>query len=111
LRASAGRVAESRDVRGGGWNVPADGQPVAIIISGGVRAGKTTIRKQKYSPGLQLVDAAEIFLNLSRGEFLSFPEAFEEPMNLIGGLVVRRALSERRNLVTEIIGAAVGPVL
>ena len=26
-----------------------DGQPLAVLIGGGVAAGKTTIRKQKYS--------------------------------------------------------------
>ena len=91
-------------------SLPADGQPVAVIISGGVCAGKTTIRKQKYSTGYVLIDAAEIFLSLSRGEYLPFPEALQEPMDLIGRLVARRALSERRNIVTEIIGAEVGPV-
>ncbi len=91
-------------------SLPADGEPIAIIISGGVCAGKTTIRKQEYSTGYVLIDAAEIFLNLSRGESFSFPEAFDEPMNLIGGLVARRALSERRNIVTEIVGAEVAPV-
>jgi hypothetical protein len=32
-------------------------------------------------------------------------------MDLIGRLVARRALSERRNIVTEIIGAELEPVL
>jgi guanosine-3',5'-bis(diphosphate) 3'-pyrophosphohydrolase len=91
-------------------SLPADGQPVAVIISGGVCAGKTTIRKQKYSTGYVLIDASEIFLNLSRGEYMPFPEALQEPMNLIGGLVAWRALSGRRNIVTEIIGAEVEPV-
>ena len=86
-------------------SLPAGGKPVAVIISGGVCAGKTTIRKQKYSTGYVLIDAADIFLSLSRGEYLPFPEALEEPMDLIGRLVARRALSERRNIVTEIIGA------
>ena len=54
-----------------------------------------------------LIDAADIFLSLSRGEFFPFPEAFEEPMNCIGRLITKRGLSERRNIVTEIIGAEV----
>ena len=91
-------------------SLPADGQPAAVIISGGVCAGKTTIRKQKYSAGYVLIDAAEIFLNLSRGEYLPFPEALQEPMDLTGRLVAGRALSERRNIVTEIVGAEVGVV-
>ncbi len=57
-----------------------------------------------------LIDAADIFLSLSSGEILPFPEAFREPMDLIGGLVAKRALAERRNIVTEIIGAEAEPV-
>lgn len=85
--------------------IPANGSPVAVILMGGVCAGKTSIRKQKYSSGYVLIDAADIFLSLSRGEFFPFPEAFQEPMDLIGRLITRRALSERRNIVTEIIRA------
>jgi chloramphenicol 3-O-phosphotransferase len=84
---------------------PTKGPPVAVILMGGVCAGKTSIRKQKYSGGYVLIDAADIFLSLSRDESFPFPEAFQEPMNLIGRLITRRALSERRNIVTEIIGA------
>ena len=91
-------------------SLPADGHPVAVIISGGVCAGKTTVRKQKYSTGYVLIDAADIFLSLSRGEYLPFPDAFQEPMDLIGGLVATRALFERRNIVTEIVGSEVEPV-
>ena len=91
-------------------SLPADGQPVAVIISGGVCAGKTTVRKQEFSTGYVLIDAADIFLSLSRGEFLPFPEALREPLDLIGGLVAKRALAERRNIVTEIIGSEAEPV-
>ena len=90
-------------------SIPADGQPVAVIFMGGPATGKTTVRKQKCSSGYVLIDAADIFLSLSRGEFFSCPEAFQEPMDLIGRLVTRRALSERRNIVTEVIGAEVEP--
>ena len=57
-----------------------------------------------------LIDAADIFLSLSRGECLPFPEALQETMDLIGRLVARRALAERRDIVTEIIGAEAEPV-
>ena len=86
-----------------------DGDPLAVLIADGVAAGKTTIRKQKYSSGDVLIDAADIFLSLSRGEFFPFSETFEEPINCIGRLVTKRALSERRDIVTEIIGAEVEP--
>ncbi len=45
------------------------GQPPRIVIlMGGPASGKTTVRKQRSSTGCVLVDAGEIFLNLSRGD-------------------------------------------
>jgi hypothetical protein len=78
--------------------------PEAVILMGGVGTGKTTLRKQQYSSGYVLIDAGEIFLNLSRGEFLSFPRPLEPAMEAVGRGVTVRALSERHNIVTEIIG-------
>lgn len=86
-------------------SVPADGQPRLLLIMGGPATGKTTLRRRNYSTGFVLVNAAEIFINLSRGGCYDFPDAFEEPMNLIGRLVASRAIRERRNIVTEIIGS------
>ena len=71
---------------------------------GGVATGKTTLRKQQYSSGYVLIDAGEIFLSLSRGEFLPFPGPLELAMEAVGRGVTVRALSERHNIVTEIIG-------
>jgi len=80
-------------------------EPQIVILMGGPAGGKTTIRKQRYYTGYVLVDAAEVFLNLSRGDFFPFPEAFEEPMDIIGSLVAQRAIAERRHIVTELIGS------
>ena len=84
-------------------------EPRIVILMGGSAAGKTTLRKRRFATGYVLVDAAEIFLSLSRGEFFPFPDAFDEPMNIIGGLVACRATSERRHIVTELIGADYEP--
>jgi hypothetical protein len=85
-------------------------EPCIVILMGGVACGKTTLRKQNYSAGYILVDAAEIFINLSRGKIFPFPKAFEEPLNIIGELVARRAISERRHIVTEILGVDEEPL-
>lgn len=86
-------------------SVPADGHPCLVLIMGGPATGKTTVRRQNYSTGYVLIDAAEIFISLSRGGYYDFPDAFLEPMDLIGRIVANRAISERRHIVTEIIGS------
>lgn len=81
---------------------PTNGQPEFVLILGAVFTGKTTLRKQQYSKGYVLIDAAEIFLSLSNGEYFDFGfEPFEQPMEIIGTLVARRAILQRRNMVTE----------
>ena len=86
-----------------GSSIPGSDSPKFVLLCGGVCSGKTTVRKQKYSHGYVLIDAAEIFLSLSRGEYYDFGAAFEEPLELIGSYVAWRAVSERRNIVTEMI--------
>ena len=84
--------------------------PELILLIGSVAVGKTTIRKQQYSTGFVVLDAAEIFLNLSRGEFFPFPKAFQEPMEVIGILVAQRAIAERRHIVIELVGRDIAEV-
>lgn len=84
--------------------------PRAVIIAGGVAAGKTTLRRAKYSTGYVLLDAAEIFLSLCQGRSLNFPGPLEEPMIMIGHGVAQRIHRERRNFVTEIIGSETASV-
>ncbi|NTW85530.1 MAG: hypothetical protein HGB30_05130 [Holophagaceae bacterium] len=90
--------------------VPRDQRPRLVLLMGAPAVGKTTIRKDRYSKGYVIVDAAEIFLNLSRGGFYSFPTAFEEPMELIGIQVAKRAVFQLRNIVVELIGASFEPL-
>jgi predicted kinase len=86
-----------------------EAQPTAIILAGAVATGKTTLRNQKYSSGYVLLDAGKIFLNLSHGEDLSFPGPLTDALELVGRQVTRRALSERRNIITEITVADDAP--
>lgn len=72
---------------------------------GGVCVGKTTKRREYYARGFVLIDAAEIFLNLSRDVYYDFPSILKAPMDAIGRLVAERAFRERRHVVTEMIGS------
>jgi dephospho-CoA kinase len=91
-------------------SIAESGDPKAVILMGGVATGKTTLRMRDYSQGYVVIDAAEIFHHMSRGDAtLNFPDALRESLELIGTQIARRALEERRNIVTEIIGAKPEP--
>ena len=82
---------------------PAEEIPTTVIIMGDLAAGKTTLRKAKYTHGYVVVDAVAVFLRLCMGKELDFPGALEEPMQLIGQMITDQAIAERRNIVTEVI--------
>jgi len=80
-------------------------RPEFVLLIGGVAAGKTTIRKERYGSGYVVLDAGEIFLNLSRGHpHLEFGKDLDEAVDLIGYLITLQAMRERRNIVTEMAG-------
>lgn len=79
-------------------------EPCLMLICGGVCSGKTTFRRQRYSVGYVVLDAAEIFLALSHGTYFDFPDGLLEPMDLVGKEIAKRAVQERRNIVAEMIG-------
>lgn len=81
--------------------------PVFVLIIGGVGAGKTTLRKDKFSKGYVVIDAGLIFQNLGGTELHEFGRDFMEPMDILGWALVKRAIKDKRNIVTEIIGSAV----
>jgi hypothetical protein len=80
-------------------------KPVLEIVMGGPAVGKSTLRKKKFSKGYVLVDAADVFIRLSKGQSLDFPDDLEEPMEMVGAMIAHRAVAERRHIVTELIGA------
>ena len=90
--------------------VPKDQCPRFVLLMGPPATGKTTFRKERYSTGYVVVDAAEIFLNLSRGGNHPFPDAFLEPMETIGAYVAKRAVFQLRNIVAEVIGTQFEPL-
>ena len=81
------------------------GPPRIVIYVGGVASGKSTLRRKWNSQGYVLIDAAEVFRNLSRGLYYDFPGPFVGLLDIIGKSVAARAVAERRNIVTELIGA------
>lgn len=81
-----------------------DGDPTLVLVMGGVAAGKTRFRRQRYSHGYVVLDAGEIFLELSNGEYFAFPSLLEDQMQIIGSELAYRSLSERHHIVTELIG-------
>lgn len=90
-------------------SLPGDGPPVFALVLGPTATGKTRHRRQKYPKGYVVVDAGDIFISLSRGKYIDFPSILEEQMETIGTSVARRAIRERRNIVTEIIGHEFAP--
>jgi len=50
------------------------------------------------------VDAGDIFIELSEGEFYDFPSHLEDEMNRIGKEKLKKALTGRKNIVLELIG-------
>src|SRR5712691_2963554 len=73
-------------------SLPGDGSPQIVIVCGPTATGKTRYRRQKYASGYVVVDAADIFISLSRGEYIDFPSFLEQPMDTIGAAVAKRAM-------------------
>lgn len=87
----------------------ANGQPKIVVLMGGPAVGKSTIRRQRYARGHVVVDAAEVFIGLCRGRVLDFPGPLEGLLEEAGSQIARRAIGERRHIVTELIGAEAEP--
>lgn len=92
-----------------------DNPPTWVLITGPVATGKSTIRHEKYRRGYVTIDAAEIFLRVCRGRRVDFPpppseKELAEQLELIGSGIATRAVRERRNIVTELIGVPSEPV-
>ena len=84
-------------------SLPGERPPRFVLLLGGVSSGKTWTRRRRYKRGFVIVDAAEIFISLSRGGYYDFPDGLAEPMHAVGSLVAARAVAERRGLVTEML--------
>jgi tetratricopeptide (TPR) repeat protein len=80
------------------------GNPSFVIMMGTVGAGKTTIRRKEYAKGYVNLDAGDIFANLAKGEYLDFPGELEIPLEMVGRMLAKEAIRQKRNMVVEVIG-------
>jgi len=80
--------------------------PKFVLITGVTGAGKTTLRREKYKKGYVNLDAADIYISVGKGELFEVSEEEEKKLEMIGSLIAKRAIAEKRNIVTEIIGAS-----
>lgn len=81
-------------------------QPLCVIVFGGIAAGKTRHRRERYTTGFTAVDAGDIFVALSAGQFYEFPSHLEEEMIRIGKNLASTAIAHRLNIVCEASGSA-----
>lgn len=59
------------------------GPPQFVLLLGGVSSGKTYTRRRRYKTGYVIVDAAEIFISLSRGGYYDFPDGLLDPLGAV----------------------------
>lgn len=85
-------------------------KPELALVTGGVAVGKSRLRRELFARGFVTLDAGEIFIRLSHGRHIAFPDFLAEPMDMIGSLIAWQAVQERRNIVCELIAAEPGPI-
>lgn len=76
-----------------------------VLILGAVGVGKTTFRREKYSNGYVNVDAGDIFIELSKGEYYDFPSHLKKEMVKIGKSLMLDSLRSKKDIVLEFPGS------
>jgi GTPase SAR1 family protein len=80
-------------------------KPKLVLILGAVAVGKTTLRRQKYTSGYTYIDAGDIFIELSKGEYYDFPSHLEQKMIEKGRKLMKDSIKKRHNIVLEFPGS------
>src|SRR3989344_40129 len=84
-------------------------KPNLIIIMGGIASGKSTVRKQSYDDGYALIDFGAIYLTLTENR-KNQSEKDAVYCRIIGEMILTTAISQKRNVVIEIIGDEAEPL-
>ena len=79
--------------------------PILVLVSGGVCVGKSTHIYKEFSRSYVHVDAGELFIGLSLGEYYEFPSVLEDEINEMGLALFKIAINNRENIVIEVIGS------
>ncbi|NQT45887.1 MAG: HD domain-containing protein [Candidatus Omnitrophica bacterium] len=85
-------------------SLPEDGMPEFALLMGGPGSGKTTLRDKEYSKNYVLIDASEAFKIVGGTKYHEFGKDIIEPMEFLGSVIAAKAIEEKRNIVTEMIG-------
>ncbi len=82
--------------------------PTLTIVSGGVCTGKSTHINKKYFRNNHYIDAGELFIGLSSGEYYDFPSVLEDEINEMGLTLFKIAIKNKEDIVIEVIGSDKG---
>lgn len=82
-------------------------KPELLILMGGTGVGKTTIRNQKYHTGWVIADPNDIFQAVKK---TIGPEGDIPYVYIAGVEILKRAISEKRNIVIEVVGDKFEPL-
>jgi len=79
----------------------ANDSPKFVVLTGSIASGKTTIRKEKYSKDYVLIDSGELFDSFDAKNNEN-TEKKSGHMMIAGIELVKRSITEKRNIVIEI---------
>jgi len=80
-----------------------DQPPHLVIFTGGVGAGKTTIRRKQYANGYVHCEYGEVF-NAIKGVIEGTDQQIETCAKATLSFILQESLAQKKNIVTELIG-------
>jgi hypothetical protein len=84
--------------------------PQFVVVAGGVGVGKSRFRKANYQKGWVFVDSGEVYREIKPMLATSSLDAENACMEFAGYGLLDKAISERRNILIEIVGNTIEPI-